>query len=104
MASGVLNTITDFGCTVLPAIIVMKLHMPWRQKAAVASLFLLGVSVNIASALRLYYVYIQFKAGARSEKVSYVIAGAVEIGLGLVRRLSCRSNSVRTPTNSTRSA
>lgn len=50
MIAGPIYTSTDFCCTVLPASIVLKLHMPLRQRLEVSSLFLVGV-VNTASAL-----------------------------------------------------
>lgn len=66
--AGLINTLTDFCCTLLPAFVVIRLQMPLRQKLAVASVFLFGVVVNVASALRIYYSFVQTKSGDVSIK------------------------------------
>lgn len=84
MVAGIINTLTDFCCTLLPASIVLKLHMPMRQRFAVASVFLVGISVNVASALRIYYSFHQYSTGDMWDMFQPYIAGNTEIGLGLV--------------------
>lgn len=85
LITGLINTVTDFCCTLLPAIIVMKLQMPLRRKIAVASMFLVGITVNISSALRIYYAVVQAKTGDTWDYGAPTIAANFEIGLGLVR-------------------
>lgn len=84
MVAGIINTMTDLCCTLLPASIVLQLQMPVRQRVAIASLFLLGLSVNIASALRIYYSFHQFITDDMWDMMQPYIAGNTEIGLGLV--------------------
>lgn len=85
VSMGVINTCTDFFCTVLPALIVMRLQMPFRRRLAVASVFIIGISVNIASALRIYYLYTSRDTW---DFFACTITATFEIGLGLVRRVS----------------
>lgn len=82
LVTGIINTSTDFFCTITPTIIVMKLQLPFRRKIAIASVFLVGISVNIASALRIYYLQ---TADDTWDYFSSTITGTMEIGLGLVR-------------------
>ena len=63
LASGCINTITDILCTMLPALIVAKLQLPTKRKIGVASVFLVGIVVNIASILRIYYSFVQARTG-----------------------------------------
>ena len=85
MAAGVINAITDLCCTLLPAFVVIKLQMPWRQKLAVASVFLAGILVNIGSAMRIYFSVQQAISGDTWRFMGPNISGAFEIGLGAVR-------------------
>lgn len=82
--TGVINTLTDFLCTVLPAFIVFKLHMPFHKRMSVASLFLVGISVNLASALRIYYLYDEAQTSDTWNLLPSSVCSNVEIGLGLV--------------------
>lgn len=84
MVTGLINTITDFCCTLLPAFVVIKLQLPMRQKIAVASIFLCGISVNVASALRIYYGFVEATTYDTFYMLGPFVAGAFEIGLGVV--------------------
>lgn len=64
---------------------VIKLQMPWKQKLAVASVFLAGIVVNVASALRIYYSTMQALSGDTWHMMGPDLAGGFEIGLGIVR-------------------
>lgn len=87
-AASIANTITDLLTTMIPVTLVGTLHLPYRQRIAIMTIFLLGVFVNVAGALRTYYVH-------RSMVVTNLdrswtgwptcISAIVEIGLGLVR-------------------
>lgn len=88
---GIINTLTDFLCTALPAFIVLKLHMPLNKRLGVASLFLFGIVVNIASALRIYYTYYQYETSDTWYMVPPAICSILELGLGLVSYLPSSS-------------
>lgn len=82
--SGIINTTTDFLCTVLPASIVLKLKMPLRKRLIAASLFLVGIFVNVASALRIYYTYYEYESGDTWNLLPSSVCSNLELGLGLV--------------------
>ncbi|OJJ32820.1 hypothetical protein ASPWEDRAFT_594015 [Aspergillus wentii DTO 134E9] len=85
--ASILNTVTDFLCTLIPMTLVWKLHMNLRQKIAVAYVFGLGILINIAGAVRIYYYYqsTQITDGDMTW-VGYptYICSTIEIGLGLI--------------------
>ena len=56
--------------------------MPARQKLVIASLFLTAVGADIASILRVYYAYVQYKSGDTWELYPAAISGGFEMGLG----------------------
>lgn len=87
LIAGVINTATDLCCTLLPASIMLKLPLPLRRRLAAASLFMVGIIANIASALRIYYAYRQFISNDEWNSMPASIASNLELGLGLVRRL-----------------
>ena len=89
MISGCINTTTDFICTVFPAFVVIKLQIPQRQKMAVVSVFLVGIMVNVCSALRIYYNFVQARSGDLWLMMPCMIPGMLELGLGMVGLLSC---------------
>lgn len=84
LVTSFVNTATDFGSTVLPAFVVAKLHMLTKQKIAVSSLFLFGIIVNIASALRIYSSYVQGVTGDTWDDMPPSVCGSLEVGLGMV--------------------
>lgn len=84
MVAGIINTITDFCSLLLPAFVVIKLQMPMRQKMAVASLFLVGIMANVASALRIYYNSRQIQSNDLWDMMPCMVSGVTELGLGLV--------------------
>ena len=59
LAASIMNPVTDLVCTLVPINPIWKLQMKSRQKLAVASLFGLGLFINIAGTLRtcLFYEY-----------------------------------------------
>lgn len=85
MVAGLINTATDFCCTMLPALIVLRLHMSLRRRLGVALIFLVGISVNVASALRIYYAFHQYATGDMWDSMQSYITSNSELGLGLVR-------------------
>lgn len=87
--AGIINTATDVLCTLLPALIVFKLQMPFRKRVSVASLFLVGIFVNVASALRIYFLFYQYENHDAWNFMQSSICSNLEIGLGLV---SCRQS------------
>lgn len=58
--------------------------MPLYRRIGVASLFLVGVVVNIASALRIYFLYYDTETGDTWDLVPSAICSDLELGLGLV--------------------
>jgi hypothetical protein len=83
----VLNTVTDLLATLIPFSLILRLHLPVRQKIATVWIFGLGVLVNVAGAVRTYFVY-QIMV-APGNDISWgdwpiAIAAIIEIGLGLV--------------------
>ena len=82
IASSTLNTLTDILCTLAPVMVVMNLRMPTRQKVVTASLFLLAITADIASILRIYYSVLQGKSGDTWDLYSAGLCGVFEMGLG----------------------
>ena len=84
MIAGLINTIMDFCCTLLPAFVVIRLQMPKKEKFAISSVFLAGIVVNVASILRIYYGVVQARTKDSWYFFATNIAGDFEIGLGMV--------------------
>lgn len=82
---GIVSTLTDAFATLLPASIVINLQMPNRQKIAVTSVFMVGITVNICSILRIYYVSVRAKDGDSWNYYTTLLPGIFEMGLGNVR-------------------
>lgn len=84
-ATSIVNSITDLLCTLLPMLLIMRLSMRTPQKLAAMSLFAIGILVNIAAALRIYFFVRAGKSGDPTwNDYQTWIAGDLEIGLGLV--------------------
>lgn len=86
---GIINTLTDFLCTILPAFIVFKLQMPLRKRLGISSLFLVGILVNIASVLRIYYLYYENETSDSWNSLPSSVCSNLELGLGLVGLHPC---------------
>lgn len=84
LATGSINTITDLLCTLVPVFIVLKLQIPLRKRWGVASLFLTGIFVNVASALRIYYFNRTTETKDTWGEYQASICATLELGLGLV--------------------
>lgn len=98
-ACGIINTLTDFLCTVMPAFIILKLHMPFRKRMGVASLFFIGIIVNVASALRIYFLANEVETGSDTwNTLPPAVCSNLELGLGLVS-FRLQSPSQSTPTD-----
>ena len=86
MISSIINTLTDLCCTIVPTLIVMKLMLPLRKKLAIVLVLITGVLVNVTSALRIYFAYVESENG---NDVWYhyapTICSTFEVGLGVVR-------------------
>ncbi|KAL4807780.1 hypothetical protein BDV18DRAFT_107973 [Aspergillus unguis] len=85
-SASTINIFTDVITTILPMPLIWKLKMPTRQRIAVMCIFGLGIIVDVAGAVRTYYVW-------QSLIVSYdetwegwpvLLAATVEINLGLL--------------------
>lgn len=86
-AGSIANTITDFLTTLIPVTLIGKLNVPYRQRIAIMALFALGVTVNIAGALRTYYMHKSMLV--KNLDHTWVgwptcVSAIVEIGLGVV--------------------
>jgi hypothetical protein len=103
LVCGVINCIADFLTTITPIPLVMgvscvytfrhrittdhsQLHMPLRQKFAVALLFSMGIIVTGAGIVRTYYIYRSLIGEYDQTWYAFPlwIAAAVEIDLGVV--------------------
>ena len=82
LANSTVNMMTDILCTIAPAMVVVNLQMPTRQKVAVASLFLTACTADIASILRIYYSVIQAKGGDTWDLYPAGLSAVFELGLG----------------------
>jgi hypothetical protein len=101
---GVINCIADFSTTITPIPLVLgvshlprrsryepitdhsQLHMPLRQKFAVALLFSMGIIVTAAGVVRTWYIYRSLIGEYDQTWYAFPlwIAAAVEIDLGVV--------------------
>lgn len=57
LTSGILNIVADVITTAVPVPLVMRLHMPLRQRMGVSVLFGLGFIVIVAGSVRTYYIW-----------------------------------------------
>ncbi|KAH9868670.1 hypothetical protein J1614_007742 [Plenodomus biglobosus] len=95
LVCGILNCVADFATTITPIPLVMGLHMPRRQRIAVAILFGLGIIVTVAGVVRTWYIYASLIKSYDQTWYAYPlwIAAAVEIDLGVI----CASAPVLRP-------
>ncbi|KAF1933936.1 uncharacterized protein M421DRAFT_414984 [Didymella exigua CBS 183.55] len=92
---GIINCVADFATTVTPIPLILGLHMPHRQRLAVAGLFAMGIIVTIAGIVRTWYIYKSLFTTYDNTWYAYPlwIAAAVEIDLGVI----CASAPVLRP-------
>ncbi|KAH9863176.1 hypothetical protein IAQ61_009453 [Plenodomus lingam] len=95
LVCGIINCVADFATTITPMPLVIGLHMPRRQRIAVAILFGLGMIVTVAGIVRTWYIYISLVKSSDQTWYAYPlwIAAAVEIDLGVI----CASAPVLRP-------
>lgn len=95
LVCGILNCVADFATTITPIPLVMGLHMPRRQRIAVAILFGLGIIVTVAGVVRTWYIYASLIKSYDQTWYAYPlwIAATVEIDLGVI----CASAPVLRP-------
>ena len=80
---GTINMVTDILCTLLPVAVVVNLNMPTRQRLAVASVFLVAGTADVASILRIYYSVKKYENNNDMwDFYQPAIASILEIGLG----------------------
>lgn len=82
--SGLINTVTDIACTLLPIFVVLRLRMPPRRRLAAAGVFVIGILANVASCLRIYFAFYAYETGGVWNQFQAAIAGNSELGLGVV--------------------
>ncbi|KZM19709.1 uncharacterized protein EKO05_0004087 [Ascochyta rabiei] len=92
---GIINCVADFATTVTPIPLVLGLHMPRRQRYAVALLFSMGIIVTVAGIVRTWFIYKSLITTYDNTWYAYPlwIAAAVEIDLGVI----CASAPVLKP-------
>ncbi|KAF1365915.1 hypothetical protein EJ07DRAFT_53053, partial [Lizonia empirigonia] len=92
---GIINCVADFATTVTPIPLILGLHMPRRQRYAVAGLFAMGLIVTVAGIVRTWYIYKSLVTTYDNTWYAYPlwIAAAVEIDLGVI----CASAPVLKP-------
>jgi hypothetical protein len=87
LAAGIINTITDIIVVVLPMSMVYRLHLPFRQQVAIATLFGVGILVTLAGGVRTIYLY---RVTSEWDKtwLAYpvYICSSVELYIGIVSR------------------
>ncbi|KAH7402780.1 hypothetical protein BKA66DRAFT_564681 [Pyrenochaeta sp. MPI-SDFR-AT-0127] len=95
LVCGIINCVADFFTTITPIPLVMGLHMPRRQRFAVAFLFGMGIIVTVAGIIRTWYIYKSLIVEYDQTWHAYPlwIAAAVEIDLGVI----CASAPVLRP-------
>ncbi|KAL5003172.1 hypothetical protein BDV10DRAFT_155816 [Aspergillus recurvatus] len=85
-SASTINIFTDVLTTILPMPLIWKLKLPTRQRLAVMGIFSLGIIVDVAGAIRTYYVW---KSMITSYDTTWegwpvLLAATVEINLGLI--------------------
>lgn len=86
MVAGVMSCVADLLCTILPIPIIMRLHMPLRDRIGVVVLLSAGIIVTIAGILRTVFIW-QSLIGTYDESwhtYPLWICAAVEIDLAVV--------------------
>ena len=88
-SASVVNILTDIIVTALPMALIWGLNLPARQRLAVISIFGLGIMVDVAGTVRTVYVWESMILDYDSTWLGWpiLVAGAVEINLGLVRSI-----------------
>lgn len=86
LVAGIINCVADLTTTITPLPLVMGLHMPRRQRIAVAMLFSMGMIVTVAGIVRTWYIYKSLVLEYDNTWYAFPlwIAAAVEIDLGVV--------------------
>jgi hypothetical protein len=94
MAAGVMSCVADLLCTCLPIPIIMRLHMPLRDRIGVVVLLSAGIIVTIAGILRTVFIW-EALIGTYDESwhtYPLWICAAVEIDLAVVGSASPIAN------------
>lgn len=86
MAAGVMSCMADLLCTILPVPIIMRLHMPLRDRIGVCVLLSAGIVVTIAGVLRTVFIWNALVTTYDESWATYPlwICAAVEIDLAVV--------------------
>ncbi|KAK5108050.1 hypothetical protein LTR62_008824 [Meristemomyces frigidus] len=86
LAAGIVNLVNDLLCTIIPIPLIMRLHMPLRQRISVCVLFSLGFIVLVAGTVRTYYIWEAFMQSYDETWMAYPlwICAAVEIDVGVI--------------------
>ena len=86
LAAGCINCVVDFACAALPIPLIMRLHMPLKQRVGVCALLCVGFFVTIAGIIRTYYIYKSLIESYDETWFTYPlwIAAAVEIDIAVV--------------------
>ncbi|KAH6620442.1 hypothetical protein C7974DRAFT_316803 [Boeremia exigua] len=95
LVCGIINCVADLATTVTPIPLILGLHMPRRQRYAVACLFAMGIVVTVAGIVRTWFIYKSLVTTYDNTWYAYPlwIAAAVEIDLGVI----CASAPVLRP-------
>jgi hypothetical protein len=86
MAAGIMSCVADLLCTILPVPIIMRLHMPLRDRIGVVVLLSAGIIVTIAGILRTVFIWQSLISTYDESWGTYPlwICAAVEIDLAVV--------------------
>jgi hypothetical protein len=87
LSQGILNIIGDFLVVLIPIPVVLRLHLPRRQRIIVAVLFGAGFVVCFAGIVRTYYFYKLTKTNhdITWDAFPVWVSTAVELYIGIVR-------------------
>jgi hypothetical protein len=94
MVAGVMSCVADLLCTILPIPIVMRLHMPLRDRIGVVVLLSAGIIVTIAGVLRTVFIWDSLVSKYDESWGTYPlwICAAVEIDLAVVGQNTSTKN------------
>lgn len=89
LVAGIINTITDFICVMLPIRTVWHLQLKARQTFIVITLFALGFSSCIAGVVRTYYTYrVLLTWDSTWASFPVWVSSGIELYIGIVRATS----------------
>ena len=84
LTGSIVNALTGIGCSILPAAAIWMLQIPFRQKVAVASLFLVSCVADAVAVIRIFFGVHQQATLDTWDLYWLLITLLLEIGIGQV--------------------